>query len=334
MTAFKISVLFTAAASGLFAASGRVSLCACGDVMLSRDVGAIMRDSGMTYPFSGISSLVKKFDCAFCNLECPISTHGAPAEKNNVFRCRPDSAQGLLTSGFNIFSIANNHIDDYGSQALLDTRDFLTAHHFPCAGSDESAWKAMEPAIVEKNGLKIALLAFLGLPFQSQRGHRACDPQPALLDTHSVLSAIRSTSKKADVVIVSIHWGIQYKHFIKKSQQTIAHACIDAGADLILGHHPHSIQPIERYNGKYICYSLGNCVFDEEFQIGSESMVWCCALSKHTVGDVRLVPVLITKCRPAPAKGRDFYRIESKIRKCCVGSKFKILEMDSLLVLR
>ena len=311
------AVWLLAFAACLDADPGKVLFSAAGDVMISRDVADKMRKEGSGVPFSGIAPILKTRDLAFCNLEGTLSDRGAPRGKGFLFRSHPDSVAGLFSSGFNMFSLANNHANDFGSNALLDTRMVLEKHGFHCAGAADNAWGALEPAMIEKNGLRIAFFAFRELPF---KGGKPRDPQPAVPDSQSLVASIRAARLNADFVIVSYHWGVKYRHLPTLFQKRFAELSIDAGADLVLGHHPHALQPIVKYKEKFIFYSLGNCIFDQEFPMANESILVSCTLEKHAVSDMVLMPLLIRNCRPEPASGGDLARITGRIRDYCASA--------------
>jgi len=307
---------------------GKVLFSAAGDVMISRDVADKIRKEGPEYPFSGIAPFLKTRDLAFCNLEGSISDRGSPRGRGFLFRSHPDSVAGLFSSGFNMFSLANNHANDFGSNALLDTRTVLEKNGFHCAGAAANAWGALEPAMIEKNGLRIAFFAFRELPF---KGGKPRDPQPAVPDSQSLVASISAVRGNADFVIVSYHWGVEYRHLPTLFQKRFAELSIDAGADLVLGHHSHALQPIVKYKDKFIFYSLGNCVFDQEYPMANESVLLSCTLAKHAVSDVLLTPLFIRNCRPEPASGGDLARITGRIRTYCAGPGITLTAKGPLL---
>lgn len=319
------------ASAGMGAEPGKVSFIAAGDVMLARDVAALMRKEGPDAPFSGISPLLKSRDLAFCNLDFAITDRGAPREKGFLFRCPPDSAAGLVASGFNLFSLANNHIQDYGPVGLLDTRAFLEKHGFHGAGAAANAWEAMEPALLEKNGLRMAFFSFRE---KTAHGIKPRNPQVAAPDSEAAATAIQSARGKSDIVIVSYHWGEEFRHAPTAFQKRFGRICVDAGADLVLGHGPHALQPIEKYKDRYILHSLGNCVFDQSPPMANESVLFSCTLSKQGIADPILTPLLIRGFRPAPATGKDLLRIERNIRKFASGIDCRIVKDGPLLRLQ
>jgi poly-gamma-glutamate synthesis protein (capsule biosynthesis protein) len=305
-----------------------IRFAAAGDVMLSRGVADRMREDGMDAPFSGLAPLLREHDLAFCNLDFTISDRGRPRGGGYGFRCRPDSAAGLVASGFNLFSLANYHVTDFGPEAMLDTRVFLESRGFHCAGAAANAWEALEPAVVERNGLRVALLAFREAPFRARKPR---NPQVASPDSQALFDAIAAARRVADVVLVSWHWGEENRHDPTAYQARYGRLSVDAGADLVLGHHPHALQAIERYKGRYIFHSLGNAVHDQAWQAASESVLLSCRLSKGKVSEVALRPLIIRGGRPEPASGKDFRRIAAKLGRYCAGTGVRLTGTDSTL---
>jgi poly-gamma-glutamate synthesis protein (capsule biosynthesis protein) len=132
-------------------------------------------------------------------------------------------------------------------------------------------------------------------------------------ELRELTAEIEKAKKQADFVIVSFHWGEEYNNFPNKRQKDIAHSCVDSGADLVIGHHPHVMQGVEKYKGKIILYSLGNFVFDQRFPRTHEAMVFCCDFTKEGILNAYMLPVRIKKGRPDFASGKDASEIKDKI---------------------
>lgn len=324
-------------ASAFAAPAQEVTFCAAGDVMMARGVLDRMRRDGISAPFTGITPFVKRHDVAMCNFEGQVSTRGERLEKrgrNYHFRCSPDTAAGVLESGFNVFSLANNHVFDYGQRAFLDTKRFFSKNGATFCGIGENRWEAFKPAIVEKNGLRIAIFSFTIFLPPGSEGRLPRAPQPAVPDSGAIVHLIGNVRPTVDVVVVSYHWGDEYKHLPNSQQQRLGRICVDAGADLVFGHHPHSIQSIELYKEKFIAYSLGNCVFDQKFEMGTEALLLSCTLGKNKVSWVSVMPIVIRDSRPEPARDADFERIQTKLTKYCAGTGVSFYASNGALVLR
>jgi len=245
--------------------NSEIKLLFVGDIMLSRTVGDIMaKKNDWKYPFLEMADFLRSADLTVGNLEGPISSRGVNQGSIYSFRADPQAAEGLLYSGFDVLSIANNHILDWGRTALSDTIGVLNDVGIAAVGAGHNFEEANAPRVIEIRGVKIAFLAYTDLYPQSlwatetQGGVSA----PTLENIKKFISIARD---QADVVILLWHWGEEYETASRSREQAIARALIDAGADIIVGHHPHVVQEVEEYNGGYIAYSLGNFVFDQNF---------------------------------------------------------------------
>lgn len=241
-----------------------VSLIIVGDVMLSRAVAGKMIKHGADYPFLKISEFLNGGDIAFGNLETPI-TAGAPVKPYEMFfRAEPEAGGALRRAGFDVLSLANNHTPNFGKRGLLDTFDNLTQNEIKYVGAGKNSDEANQPVYLTAKNLTFAFLAYND-PGVVPATYEATAERAgtAFMRLDKMVEAVKQAKTKADFVIVSIHAGNEYLVAPNQTQITFAHAAIDAGAELIVGHHPHVIQTIERYRGKNIFYSLGNFVFDQ-----------------------------------------------------------------------
>jgi poly-gamma-glutamate synthesis protein (capsule biosynthesis protein) len=234
-----------------------------GDVMLSRSVGAIMKArEDWVYPFRDVAPTLRAADFAYCNLECPVSNRGRNQYHLYSFRADPRSIEGLKEAGFRVVSQANNHAYDWGPAALLDTLDRLHAAGIRPVGAGRNNLQAHYPIVVDLGGLKVAFLAYVNVdPREATAG--VDRPGVAWLEPERVLADIRFARPLADLVVVCPHWGVEYATRPTPEQIKLGHSMIDAGADLIVGSHPHVVQPLEEYHRGWIAYSLGNFIFDQ-----------------------------------------------------------------------
>lgn len=242
-----------------------------GDIMLSRGIGAQMaKNDDWKYPFLNIADFLKSTDMTFANLEGPISSRGVNVGSIYSFRADPKSVEGLVYSGIDVVSFANNHVWDYGREAFEDTLLILDENGINHIGAGDTYGTAHTPVVKEINGTKIAFLGYTNLlpPFL---GKMDASPAVAFPDKEQMAKDIQTAKSLADIVVVSFHWGDEYKTHHNQLQEDLGHAAIDAGADFVVGHHPHVAEDVEMYNGKYIAYSLGNFVFDQNF---SEDTSW------------------------------------------------------------
>lgn len=240
--------------------SRTVTIAAVGDVMLGEHLNGMLKSKGACWPFEKTASYLKSADIAFCNLESPISEIdiGRKLSKEDAnLRADPIAAKSLACAGIDVVSLANNHSLDYDVPALERTITLLKENNIKYVGVRDTS-QPRTPLIIEKNGLKIAFLAYLdGVP-ESFTGKKL-EIIPLLLPY--VQDDIYEARKTADMVIVSFHFGKEFSSTPDVYQMQMAREAIDAGADIVLGHHPHTLQPLEKYNGKLIAYSLGNFIF-------------------------------------------------------------------------
>jgi poly-gamma-glutamate capsule biosynthesis protein CapA/YwtB (metallophosphatase superfamily) len=245
-----------------YAEEGVVRLAAVGDVMLGRTVEARLAAHGGSWAWEALQPELRQAELRFCNLECAITQTGTPIPKRYSFRASPTIATDVLQSGgFNLVALANNHTYDYGRLGLTNTIAALDAMHVAYAGVGKGRAGAIAPRVITCNGLKIAMVAYTWWPPEgyvpSENGAAV-----AMLDEATFATELKTAQQGADLLIVSLHWGKEYSAGYASTQQRTAHLAIDAGADLILGHHPHIVQPVEVYKERPILYSLGNCLFD------------------------------------------------------------------------
>jgi poly-gamma-glutamate capsule biosynthesis protein CapA/YwtB (metallophosphatase superfamily) len=279
-----------------------LTVAAGGDVQADRMVGKYVDAHGGASAFAKVASYLRTADLAFINLEGPISDKGTKLVwKEYTFRSRLALADGLASAGIDVVSTANNHAADCGSAAVLDTIARLNKAGIKHAGSGADITDARTPAILNTPAGKVAVLAFTD-KFASGFAAGADHPGVATIgDGSKVLAAIAAAKKKADYVIVSFHWGIEYTSQAASYQRSLAHKAIDAGADLIIGHHPHVIQGLEVYKNKLIAYSLGDFLFDHRPGITGEAFVLRVTLQKDGPPVARIIPVYLDNTYGIPA---------------------------------
>jgi poly-gamma-glutamate synthesis protein (capsule biosynthesis protein) len=257
-----------------------------GDVMLSRAVGSRMAaQKDWSLPFHLIADTLRSADLRYCNLECPVSDRGRNLHHLYSFRADPRVIEGLKAAGFNVVSQANNHTYDWGREALLDTLERLRAAGIQSVGAGQNILAAHYPLLVNVGGLRIAFLAYVDVdPKEAAAG--VDRPGVAWLDPAQALADIRFARPLADLVIVCPHWGVEYALKPTRDQVQLAHQMIEAGADIIVGSHPHVVQPLEKYHDHWIAYSLGNFIFDQQSPNTHHGL-----LLKATVRDKHIIDV-------------------------------------------
>jgi poly-gamma-glutamate capsule biosynthesis protein CapA/YwtB (metallophosphatase superfamily) len=240
---------------------GRFSVFAAGDIYLGWHLADLIKKHGPAYPFSRLADEVRRHDVAFANLESAISTGGSPPwNKNFLFRVTPSQAAALKESGLDVLSVANNHSMDFGREAFIDTLRALEEMKIAHVGGGRSASDAAQPATFEKAGTRIVFLAYSA--WSSSLTEAAKDKAGIVpLQIEKVVADVKKYKEQDAVVLVSVHWGLQHTEKPGADHVRMARAMIDAGADAVLGHHPHCPQSVEIYKGKPVFYSLGNFVF-------------------------------------------------------------------------
>lgn len=267
-----------------------------GDVMLSRGVAyQIKKNNDLYYPFKSITNLLLKNDFVFANLESPIIDGREIKSGEMVFRANEVLVPVLKELNFSIFSLANNHILNFGNDGLFKTMELLNNAGISTVGAGKDEKEAYNFKIIEKNGIKFAFLAYNDkdvAPFNS--GAKENQAGTALIDFEKMKDAIQKAKKLVNFVIVSMHAGNEYQFEPNNSQIDLAHEAIDNGADLVIGHHPHVIQPIEKYKNGYIFYSLGNFVFDQMWSNETrEAIALRIIFTPQNIKTIQIYPLII-----------------------------------------
>jgi poly-gamma-glutamate synthesis protein (capsule biosynthesis protein) len=239
-----------------------VRLLFVGDIMMGGRVGELLEREGYDYPYRHVGAALREADLAVGNLENPITDRGEPADKTWTFRTSPLAVPALKESGFDVLSLANNHVLDYGTDGFLDTLRYLDEAGIGRVGGGIDADEAYLPYYTEVNGIRIACLGFSHVV--PEVGWKAGKNHPGvadMYDTRRAVETIKAVREDADLVVVMVHWGIERAEEPEPYQVKKGREFIDAGADLVIGSHPHVLQGIESYQGKWIAYSLGNFIF-------------------------------------------------------------------------
>lgn len=244
-----------------------VTVSAVGDVCLARQVVDRMAANGADYPFALVAPLLQG-DILAGNFEGALTERGDPWPKSFNFRTPPRYAEGLARAGFDVVSLANNHAMDYGVTGLLDTFAALDAAGIAYAGAGDGIPRAYAPVIIERNGLRVAFLAWVATPDEgsgfsiSQWFAQEGAPGVAYPSDRAIADTVRAARAQADFVIVMPHAGTEYRTAPDATQRRIAEAALAAGADAVIGAHAHVPQPIEQRGRQLIAWGLGNFVFD------------------------------------------------------------------------
>ena len=289
--------------------------------MLSRHVARVAREKrDPAFPLRDLAPVLQAADIAFVNLESPFSDRGAVVEHGMIFKAEPEMIAALELAGVDVVSTANNHARDQGSHGVEFTLDWLQRHQIAVAGTGSSAEAAHAGVVIERNGMKFGFLAYTY--DQSNGNHTDTDDRVAVMDVARMRQDVAQLATRADAIIVSMHAGIEYSPKSNAQQVAFARAAIDAGASVVVGHHPHVTQPWERYGQGVIFYSLGNLVFDQfqrvETQRGALADI---VFEGPRLARASLLPVDIVGTAPRLAVAKP---LASVFRRVSCGTSGKI----------
>jgi len=243
-----------------------ITIIAVGDINLGRQTGQQILAGDINYPFINIADYLKSADITFGNLESQLANLGGETQSpTNEYRFAgpPEGADSLAAAGFDIISLANNHMWDYGKNRLFETMDNLDRVQIKYIGTNRVTDNLYQPIIIEIKGQKIAWFAVTAL----LNGYEKVGARDfvAWADNDQLITTIQQIKSQVDWVIVSMHRGVEYAISPSAPQIEFAHKVIDAGANFVIGHHPHVPEGIENYNNGLIFYSLGNFAFWQPF---------------------------------------------------------------------
>ncbi len=270
---------------------------------------------GLKNPFAKTEHILKEADMRFCNLEGPyFDGQGNIITWTPTWSPAPSSPGGprsgvkgleyMANAGFDVVQFANNHALDWGPEAFVATLNNLEEYGIKYCGAGRNLAEARKPAVLEREGVRFAFLSYASF---YKRGNNALNHRPGLVsirmepfyeaphvnkeEMEAMVSDIKGAKENADIVILAEHWGMSHGYTLDLAQKAIGHAAIDAGADLVLGTHPHVLQGIEIYRGKIIIYSLANFVFDG-WRGGFDSLLLNFTFSKDGVRSAFFFPIV------------------------------------------
>lgn len=266
-----------------------------GDMMLGRSITNKGSKNNYKNMFSGVSDLWKDSDYVAGNLECVLLDNPSDYEKNDKeihINAETKTANVLKENGFTLINLANNHLADFKAKGVVNTIDTLDKVGLKHVGAGKNITEAAEYDIQEINGVKIATI---GVSDIIPKDFAARDSKAGILTTKTLkyYQAVKDASEKADLVIANIHWGVEYGITETETQQQLAKNLINWGVDVVIGSHPHVLQPIEKYGDGIIFYSMGNFVFDQGWSRTKDSMVLNYYVDKDGNCSFEVVPVRI-----------------------------------------
>lgn len=273
-----------------------VRIAAVGDIMLGGKAAPFLERKGYDYPFAATAHFLRDADLAIGNLETPLTDRGSSlVDKTYLFRNPPDKvAPALKSAGFDVVTLANNHSLDYGVEGLQDTFRALNNVGIKYVGAGMNLQEARQAVVLALPGGQTA--GFLGYSntFPEEFWATAASPGTAFGHVEHVRADIRAlVNKGVDIIVVSFHWGRERQTELQPYQPLLAYAAIDAGADLIIGHHPHILQAVERYKDGLILYSLGNYTFTTFSNAVQSSVVAEIIFCNAKVDQLKMTPINI-----------------------------------------
>lgn len=237
---------------------------AVGDVNLGDRVGLAIQTYGVRYPWPSVAPVLRAPDLTIANLECAVSTRGSPwPGKQYTFRGRPASLRAMARyAGFDVVTLANNHTLDYGRLAFADTLAYAHEYGLKTVGGGRNLDAARRPALFRRGGLRVAFLGYSDVrPLGFDAGPTSSGTAPAF-PSYISADVRRARNRGADLVMVYYHWGIERTFTPTSQQRFLARVAFDAGAAVVVGAHPHVLQPIdEPGRHRLVAWSLGNFVF-------------------------------------------------------------------------
>lgn len=298
-----------------------------GDVLLASGVGQAIASHGPDYPWGDTAGTLREADLTIANLECAVSDMGDPeADKEFTFRAAPRSLAGAVKAGVDVFTLANNHVLDFGRLAMLDTIKNLKESKISYTGAGLNEEDAVRPAILEAEGKRVAVLAFTRIIPRS--GWIAGEDQPGLASGHNfklMMDSVKAAESHADITVVGMHWGNEYEDFPEEKEIHLARALVDAGADIVVGHHPHVLQGVEIYSGKIIAYSLGNFIFtNSSSPKGREGAILQVIAGSNGEYSARIIPTYINNGTTRILKGDERKNALERLNLLCEPFKTSV----------
>jgi poly-gamma-glutamate capsule biosynthesis protein CapA/YwtB (metallophosphatase superfamily) len=301
-----------------------IILTAGGDIKIHSIDGLVLKD--LEYPWKGTIDILKRATVLVGNLEVPLSKRGSVYTKKTwILRADPRTVDSLVIAGFDVLTLANNHIMDYGPIALQDTFAALDNAKIARAGAGMNRDEARQPAILTTpDGVKFAFLSY-SLTYPEIFWANSSRPGTPYGDPSFFIPDIKKAKTLVDHVVVSFHWSAELQYYPSAYQKNYGRLAIDAGASVVLGHHPHVLQGIEIYKDGLIAYSLGNYVFGSYSKRVKDSIILEIDCTKDSLIQAKLYPINVlnpeVQFNPQLRRGDDAQRVLNDVRT--YSSQFK-----------
>ncbi len=301
-----------------------------GDVLFDGVIRKYHNQYGIGYPWEKVKTYFTEDDLTIVNLETSITNGGKKwPNKQYNFRSSPMTPKVMKESGIDVVTLANNHVLDYGYDGFIDTLNNLDKYEIKYTGAGKNKKEAVKGIVAEENGVKIGIVAYSRVIPESK--WYANDKRPGVLSGYDpyvdeMCKKIQEMRKNTDIVVLSIHWGVERSTAPRAQEIKLAKKAIDNGADVVMGHHPHVLQGIQVYKGKPIFYSLGNFVFNSTSELSKKTMIGQVVIKNKKIERVNIIPCKIVNSRPIPLEGKDKVEAISYINGLSKGFNTKIEE--------
>jgi hypothetical protein len=298
-----------------------------GDVTFGLAVADIIALQGDDYPWSDVSTLFGDYDLSVVNLEGPLCQGATPVSDISDLDMRGEASCALpmAAAGVDAVCLANDHIMDYGSSGLEETLNLLRGEGLETFGAGSSGRAAERSLVLDAdNGASVSMLAFCDV---APTSHSAGDDSPGISTSslESMGDVIGLAAEETPYVVVFMHWGELGSQEITPRQRELAQACVQAGADLVVGCHPHVVQGIEVIEGVPVIYSLGNLVYSSESDEGKNGIFVGCRFSGGELATLEIIPLRVAEARPYPMPQEQ---AESLLRELDEASSGVALEIS------
>ena len=279
--------------------SSRLKILFTGDVLLDRGVRKWIDRKGVEWLFEGVKDEFNRADAVVINLECPLTDTISAINKKYIFRAEAKWAKDLKRVGITHAALSNNHTNDQGRRGLQATNHHLLKAGIVPIGYGMNTQEQVYPAIIEKDGIRVAIFNSVTFPLENWM-HLENRPGICQLNPRSLSKEIKKykSENKSTFVVVVLHWGVEFQSLPTRMQRGDAHLLAESGADVIIGHHPHVLQPVDTINHTPVYYSVGNFVFDQSPSIARKSVIASIEFSKNEVVSSDIIPIKIEQCRP------------------------------------
>ncbi|MEG0327212.1 MAG: CapA family protein [Erysipelothrix sp.] len=338
-----ISILANKKNGNLTTDDEHINLSFAGDVMLSRYVTSTFKKQGVKYFFDDVDEIMRDSDWFMVNLEnSVIKTQGSiyTTDKNKIqLTISEDEMNELASSEIDMYGLANNHIGDSGYKGVIDTLEIFENNQIKSVGLYESSDDESNLYRIEEfDGVRVAFVAVTDVLEVSSFRPIIQDNAVGVINTRVQKrlfeDVMESATQNSDLVIVSVHWGDEYSNTVSKRQEELTEIMVENGANLIVGHHPHVLQPVTIHNGVLVINSLGNFVFDQVQGITQLSTIATVNVSyDKTIDSVEFTPILIKNTRPTLTKSKNnIKKINSILSGKLNKNIYKVDEDNHLII--